>query len=359
MTIPTLTDRLQAATTKAEGASQIMHDVANGGPSAEVSTASGPVPSLQKWFVDLNNRTTGEVGVEAAAREQADLELSQAIVAHVSNLARSARTSNAEIGAADKGALIDITGGSFTQTFASCSALSNGWWCYIRNSGSSDITLDPYGSETIDGVLSGKLKPSVTLLIQSTGTELSALRVDSNKLREVFTSSGSWVCPLGVTRATVTVVGGGGGAGGSNVSQTGQAGGGGGAAIKTGQVAPGNTYSIIVGSGGAAGAVGAAGGTSSFVGGAFNVSATGGQANGTNTGSPGGLGSGGDLNIAGGSGALSASNNSVPPALGGSSLFCGQASGGGVNGRSYGGGGSGVFGGGGGSGASGVVVVEY
>lgn len=96
-TIPTLTERLEAATVKAEGASGIMHDVANGGPLIEVPTESGPVPSIAKWFADLNDRTSGAVGqvaadleaevqareqavsAEAQARAQADQALQQAV----------------------------------------------------------------------------------------------------------------------------------------------------------------------------------------------------------------------------------------------------------------------------------------
>ena len=169
----------------------------------------------------------------------------------------------------------------------------------------------------------------------------------------VLTSSQTWIVPAGVSRIKVTVVGGGGGAAGDSYAQTGQAGGGGGAAIKTMAVTPGTGYDVTIGAGGSKGATGASGGTSSFVGTGATVSATGGA------GGAGGIGSGGDLNIAGGSGGSSIANSSVPPALGGSSIFSGQAQGGGVDGRSYGGGGSGGWGGSGGNGASGVVVIEY
>lgn len=54
-TIPEITDRLEAATEKAENASQIMYDVANGDASTEVPTASGPTPALKKWFQDLGS----------------------------------------------------------------------------------------------------------------------------------------------------------------------------------------------------------------------------------------------------------------------------------------------------------------
>lgn len=54
-TIPEITDRLEAATEKAENASQIIYDVANGDASTEVPTASGPTPTLKKWFQDLGS----------------------------------------------------------------------------------------------------------------------------------------------------------------------------------------------------------------------------------------------------------------------------------------------------------------
>ena len=54
-TIPEITDRLEVATEKAENASQIIYDVANGDASTEVPTASGPTPTLKKWFQDLGS----------------------------------------------------------------------------------------------------------------------------------------------------------------------------------------------------------------------------------------------------------------------------------------------------------------
>lgn len=54
-TTPEITGRLEAATEKAENASQIIYDVANGDATTEVPTASGPTPTLKKWFQDLGS----------------------------------------------------------------------------------------------------------------------------------------------------------------------------------------------------------------------------------------------------------------------------------------------------------------
>jgi hypothetical protein len=119
---------------------------------------------------------------------------------------------------------------------------------------------------------------------------------------QVFTSSGTFTVPTGVTSVKVTVVGGGGN-GGAATATTGRSatrnagggGGGGGTAVEyiTG-LTPGGTVSVTVGG---------IASTSSF--GAF-CSATGGATVGTNvkTGGAGGAGSGGNFNYTGSAGAI-------------------------------------------------------
>jgi len=162
---------------------------------------------------------------------------------------------------------------------------------------------------------------------------------------QVFTSSGTFTVPTGITKVKVTVVGG--GAGPGNIG----GGGGGGTAIEIiSGLTPGNTVSVTVGSGG--GGFNISGGTSSF--GAF-CSATGGIA----TSGLGGIGSGGDLNIGGQSGSeyieYVDGNSELKFSNGqGGSSFMGGGGGSG-NGRAYGGG----AGDSGDAGAAGVVVVEW
>jgi len=115
---------------------------------------------------------------------------------------------------------------------------------------------------------------------------------------QLFTASGSWTAPTGVTRVYAVVIGGGGGGqGGVNSSCAGDnpPGGFGGAAVGTVTVTPGTTYTITIGGGGTGGVSGSqsgtSGGTSSF--GAL-MSATGG-AGGGGPGGANGSGSGGTL----------------------------------------------------------------
>jgi hypothetical protein len=204
---------------------------------------------------------------------------------------------------------------------------------------------------------------------------------------QVFTSTGTFTVPAGITKVKVTVVGGGGGSGAARINICCQfpataGGGGGGAAIEIiSGLTPGGTVAVTVGAGGTAGSAGAnggTGGTSSF--GAY-CSATGGAGSPTLLGSgdfysySGGLGSGGDLNIRGGFGSAAilvgveygGGNGGASILAGGVVGFSGQYVNVGTTGSPYGGGaagaknqsGAGVATYAGGAGGSGVVIVEY
>lgn len=170
----------------------------------------------------------------------------------------------------------------------------------------------------------------------------------------VFTSSGTWSVPSGITKCKVTVTG----AGGSSGASGGNAGG---TAIKILSLS-GGSATITVG----AGALNNPGGTSSFVYSATTVSATGGGIGGyTTPSSTIGDGSGGDINIKGGVG--QGYGGSLSGGNGGSSYWGGG--GGGAkygsspynDGQAYGsgGGGYGENGGTAAGGKSGVIVIEY
>lgn len=131
---------------------------------------------------------------------------------------RSTRTSNTILGVSDRGAVIDITSGTFTQTLTAAATLGAGWWCWLGNSGSGDITLDANGSETIDGLTTFVMYPGEQRLLQCNGTAFftSVLR----PFFKVFASSGTFVKPPGYTRLSHYVVAGGMG-GGRGVQSTG------------------------------------------------------------------------------------------------------------------------------------------
>lgn len=192
---------------------------------------------------------------------------------------------------------------------------------------------------------------------------------------QVFTSSGTFTIPAGITKIKVTVVGGGGGASGANGTGSSGGGAGGGAAIKIlSGLTPSNTLTVTVGSGGGGSAYasnGSTGGSSSLASGTeviTTISATGGQggrASGSLLGAAGGVGSNGDLNITGGASQGGSTTSTGSMGQGGNSIL-----GGGAQGMSSFGTDGGLYGGGGGSriytstgtggdGAAGVVIIEY
>lgn len=178
---------------------------------------------------------------------------------------RSARTSNTALAATDVGSIIDITSGTFTQTFAACATLGNGWFCYLRNSGTGDITLDPNASETLDGLTSFVMYPGEVRLIQCDGSALRSIVLSA--YYRTFTSSGTFTKPTGYQRH-VGWLWGAGGSGGKDATFT--YGGSGGACVPIdfADAALASTEAVTIGAGGAVSTVtdGNAGGSSSFKG---------------------------------------------------------------------------------------------
>tara|TARA_R110000803_G_scaffold195506_1_gene258749 strand:- start:146 stop:1327 length:1182 start_codon:yes stop_codon:yes gene_type:complete len=174
-----------------------------------------------------------------------------------SEMIRVARTSNTALTSSNVGNLIDITSGTFTQTFDASSSLADGWLVYLRNSGTGDITLDPNGSETIDGLTSFLMFPGEVRLVQCDGSNLRTIVLSS--FRRSFTSSGTFTRPPGYRSFTVELFGGGGG-GGSGRKQSGSlnsGGGGGGGSARVGSdidfASMPASVTVTVGAGGSGG----------------------------------------------------------------------------------------------------------
>lgn len=164
---------------------------------------------------------------------------------------RSARTSNTILAYSDMGKLIDITSGTFTQTFTAAATLGTHWFCHIRNSGTGDITLDPNGSELIDGLTSYVMYPGETRLVTCDGTGFYSIVLTS--FYRTFTSTDTFVKPPGYNRLQGLAWGAG---GGGNASY----GGNGGCCVPfdlpSSEFSASQTFTI--GAGGAAGADGGA-----------------------------------------------------------------------------------------------------
>lgn len=110
-----------------------------------------------------------------------------------SSMQRSPRTSNTMLAARDMGGYIDITSGTFTQTFDTPSNLGAGWYCYVENSGSGDITIP-----ASDGRSNWIMYPGEARLFQCDGTTLRSTIL--KPFKKDFTSTTNWVKPPGYTR---------------------------------------------------------------------------------------------------------------------------------------------------------------
>ncbi|MEG0082235.1 MAG: hypothetical protein RR775_10125 [Massilia sp.] len=124
---------------------------------------------------------------------------------------REARTSGTAFTQGEKGKLIDITSGTFTQGFSAAAVLGDGWFVWLRNSGAGVVTLDPNGTETIDGVAALTINPGETRLIQCDGLMLRSIRIAPARphlhVRDVKASGTSGGGAVGtVTRTLNTTV---------------------------------------------------------------------------------------------------------------------------------------------------------
>lgn len=133
--------------------------------------------------------------------------------------------------------------------------------------GGTGVTTTPSNGQLLIGNGSGYTAATLTAGTNMTITNASGsitLAATSGQFQtQLFTASGTWTAPAGVTKARVTVIGGGGGGGTDPCGGGGGGDGGGVTALVT--VTPGTAYTITIGTGGANGNPnGGAGTTSSF-----------------------------------------------------------------------------------------------
>ena len=265
----------------------------------------------------------------------------------------------------DSGSLISCTGTGWTLSFDPAATLGATWWCYVHNAGTGEITLDPSGAETIDGVTNFTMYPGEARIVRSTGAAFASTIVQPF-FRE-WTAGGTFAKPPGYSLFGYHVVAGG-ASGGKSGSASRMVGGGGGGAGPSGRLPPsafGASETITVGSGGAAVSAtgnGNPGGDSSI---GSVVTAKGGGAGGGDASASRYGGGGGGTATAGGAGG--ASSGAGGTGLDSGDQYSGASSSGSVSSaREYGGGAGGAaldasgsgYGGGGGGGVTNTGTVK-
>jgi len=197
-------------------------------------------------------------GSSATWENAEDVSSIVSLTSAAGTIAYAARTSNTKLVAGDIRKLIDITSGTFSQTFDPAATLGNGWCAYIRNAGTGDVTLDPDSAETIDGAATLVMYPGEVRLVISDGSNLRSVVLKS--FDKVFLASGTFYPPPGYTAFGVEMFGGGGAGGsGARAAATNTRGGGGGAGAPYGcfqfsSESLGSSVVVSVGSGGTGGA---------------------------------------------------------------------------------------------------------
>lgn len=81
-----------------------------------------------------------------------------------------AKTATYKVVAADRGKLIDCSGGSWTLDVDAAATLGAGFAFAVKNSGTGTITINPNLSETVDGVATLAIGPGESVFAVCTGT---------------------------------------------------------------------------------------------------------------------------------------------------------------------------------------------
>lgn len=290
------------------------------------------------------------------------VSVSAVVLATAPSLTQRTITSADTLISSDHGKLIGCSG-TFTLSVTAAATLGDGWWCYVRNTGTGVVTLDPDGTETVDGVSTGPV--AGTILLACDGTSFTAIKIGGFDTLQLLTSGTSWTAPLGVRKARVRGCGGGGGGGRSSDAAEGSPGAGSGYFEGLYPTTPGTAYTYAIGAAGAkasaTGAAGTAGGNTSITINGVTLTGNGGGAGQASfaSSSVGGAASNGQINISGSSGvcyALSGSGTSIS-VPGSSPLGLGSVH---DSRQGYGYGGAGGSSSGvGNNGAAGVIILEY
>lgn len=238
----TAADTARANAVIAKDAAEYARDMSQ--TYAALAGSAAGLPALAGQSLKNLRVKSDETGVEWAGAASPD----------ISRIVKSGAYTAA---GADKGTLIACAG-SFTLAFDAAAALGSGWWCYVRNDGTGDITLDPNSTETIDDITSFVLYPGAARLVLCDGTALRSIPLSGGT--KTFTTTGSYTWAPGVQQWDADLSAGGAGGGGGARAATRYNGGGGGAgerwktSISASEVTVGASVTCTVGAKGVGGA---------------------------------------------------------------------------------------------------------
>lgn len=166
----------------------------------------------------------------------------------INSLTESSKSTTYTLASGDLGTVMRLTS-TWTLAFTAAATLGSGWWCYLSNEGTGDITLDPNASEQIDGLTSFVMYPGEVRKVWCDGSAFRSIVLRS--FRKRFTASGTFTKPPGYSAFGGFAWGAGGGGGKSGSTNT-TGGGGGGACLPFYLLssAVGTTETVTIGTGG-------------------------------------------------------------------------------------------------------------
>lgn len=174
------------------------------------------------------------------------------------------RTSNTILAQADSRKFIDITSGTFSQTFTAAATLGDGWSCVLRNSGTGIITIP-----ASDGLTNWPMYPGETRQFRCNGATFKSIVMKGFSYTFITVGANTFTKPPGYDDFEIDLTSGGNSGQRTNAAGTLSVGGGGGgrAVFRIPASDVGATETVTVGNGGAAVttvANGNLGGVSSF-----------------------------------------------------------------------------------------------
>lgn len=144
--------------------------------AANIATAAGDVAEAQSlgsgnWRVTSFTRANG--------------------LSVVGSIRRTVKTAGFNAGLADNGAIFELASATAqTMTFTAAATLGGAWSCWWVNTGTGIWTVDPNGSEQIDGVASYVILPGEARLVTCDGTAFKTLII--KPFRYTMTASGTF-----------------------------------------------------------------------------------------------------------------------------------------------------------------------
>lgn len=86
-----------------------------------------------------------------------------------------AKTATYTVVAADHGKVIDATSGTWDLVLTAAATLKDGFWFALRNTGSGTVTINPDGSETIDGAATLAVIQNETAIVVCDGSNFKTI----------------------------------------------------------------------------------------------------------------------------------------------------------------------------------------